>query len=118
MATPKPPAQDAKPEAVRTYFSTILTEFHNVPEADAVSIASHWKYGRGSEISYYGIDTYRSIFGPEAGILLYGHARQELRTGRRGPSSKAATKRSEVDLFGQEPGGTSFKDVNSAVRNC
>jgi hypothetical protein len=111
MATPKPPAQDAQPEAVRTYFHTILTELHNVSEQEAVSIASHWKYGRGSEISYYDIDTYRSIFGPEVGNLLYGHARQELRKGRRGPSQgtgKASRTQPQVDLFGQEPGGKSF----------
>jgi len=113
MATPKPPARDASPEAVRTYFSAILKELHNLPEADAVSIASHWKYGRGSEISYYDIETYRSIFGPEAGTLLYGHSRQQLRTGRHGPSSQSSgIERSRVDLFGQEPGGGSFLNTH------
>jgi hypothetical protein len=117
MATPKPPAQDATPEAVRTYFTTILKELHNVSEADAVSIASHWEYGRGSEIPYYDIDTYRSLFGPEVGILLYGHARQELRSGKRGPSQGTGKvpRKPEVDIFGQEPSGESLKHVKSGT---
>jgi hypothetical protein len=38
------PAQDAPPKVVRTYFSTILTQFHDIPEAEAEKIAANWRY--------------------------------------------------------------------------
>ncbi len=58
------------------------------------------------------METYRLIFGVEAGTILFGHARGELRTGRRGPStgfgrSSRDIVASEVvkeDMFGLPPG--------------
>jgi hypothetical protein len=86
MPTPQPPEIDASPVHVRNWFITLLVDLHGVPEAEAQEIASKWKYGRGSELLYYDVDTFRTIFGSEAGTLLFGHARRELRTFRRIPS--------------------------------
>ncbi|TVY83071.1 hypothetical protein LSUE1_G004003 [Lachnellula suecica] len=124
METPAAPSRDAPPSEVRTYLTTILKTCHGVPEAEALEIAANWQYGRGSEITYYDIGTYRTLFGPEAGVLLYGHARRELRIGRRGPSDNGTRSQTgkETDIFGQTPGSTvllcwmamSEKDANKA----
>jgi hypothetical protein len=110
MATPQPPERDASPSNVRSWFVVILTDLHGVPENEAREIASKWKYGRGSELNYYDVDTFRLIFGSEAGTLLFGHARRELRTMRRSPSSgvgdveKEKVERPKSDIFGLTPG--------------
>ena len=97
MATPQPPDRDASPSNVRNRFITILTDLHGVPESDARDIASKWKYGRGSELNYYDVDTFRTIFGSEAGTLLFGHARRELRMRRKSPSTGVGEREKEEE---------------------
>jgi hypothetical protein len=109
MATPQIPDRDASPTSVRNWFVTILTDLHSVSESEARDIASKWKYGRGSELLYYDVDTFRVIFGGEAGTLLFGHARRELRSFRNGPSTGVGgkdkeRKRPTTDLFGLTTG--------------
>jgi hypothetical protein len=79
MATPPPfPPPSATPPEVRTYFTALLSTLHSGPEPDAEKIASKWSFGRGSELRYYDLSTFREIFGFEAGTVLFGHARGEL----------------------------------------
>jgi hypothetical protein len=110
MATPPPPERDASPSNVRSWFVTILTDLYGVSENEVREIASKWKYGRGSELNYYDVDTFRLIFGSEAGTLLFGHARRELRTVRKSPSTgvgiveKEKVERPKSDIFGLTPG--------------
>jgi hypothetical protein len=79
-----------------------------VSKVDAQEIASKWQYGRGSELTYYDIDTFRLIFGVEAGTLLYGYARKELRTSKTAPNGglrqQGKVERPKKDIFGMEPG--------------
>ena len=109
MSTPEAPLRDAPPSEVQSYFTNILVDLHGIPEKEAKEIGSRWKYGRGSEVTYYDVDTFRAIFGPEVGTVLFGHARRELRAGRRGPSQgvKQSEKKeiAKHDLFGLTPGG-------------
>ncbi|KAH6703204.1 hypothetical protein BKA61DRAFT_619114 [Leptodontidium sp. MPI-SDFR-AT-0119] len=110
MATSEPllPSHDATPSTVRAYFARVLCDRHDVPREEAENIAAKWRYGRGSEVAYYDVDTFRSIFGGEAGNLLFGYARKELRTSGASPSSRLG--RGEVvgkcrkDIFGMTPG--------------
>ena len=112
MATPPLPPPDATPVAVRGWFTTILTDLHSLPAPDAIEIASKWRYGRGSELTYYDMETFRLIFGAEAGTVLFGHARRELRTGKSsssmgfGRSSRdvVASEIVKEDMFGLPPG--------------
>jgi hypothetical protein len=78
------PLPDASPAAVRGYFTTLLHTLHSVPEPEAARIAVKWQFGRGSELRYYDITTFREIFGVEAGTVLFGHARGELGNGGNG----------------------------------
>jgi hypothetical protein len=53
------------------------------------------------------------MFGPEAGIFLYGYVRRELRTARTAPSSglgkgEKRMEKPKVDMFGLEPGSEIF----------
>lgn len=57
----------------------------SVTPDEAHEIASRWKYDRGSELLYYyDVQTFRDIFGSEAGVLLYGYARGGVIIIRRG----------------------------------
>jgi len=104
MATPTPPTQDATPTEVRSWFTTLLCDLHGVPETEATEIASKWRFGRGSELTYYDVDTFRNILGGEAGTILFGHARTELRTDKRGPTGGVNPPRKKKDIFGLTPG--------------
>jgi hypothetical protein len=86
MSTPPPPDEEADPAEVRKWFTKILTSLHEVPLIKSNDIVAKWQYGRGSEITYYDVETYREIFGAEAGTILFGHARRELGVMKRGPS--------------------------------
>jgi hypothetical protein len=108
MAMPLPPL-DASPATVRTWFTTLLTDLHSVPENEAREIASKWQFGRGSELRYYDVGTFRDIFGAEVGTLLFGHARRELGGAVRGPSPgvgrvSTAREKPTSDIFGLTPG--------------
>jgi hypothetical protein len=59
-------------ESVRTYFHTILTEHYSIPSSEASTIVSAWRYGKDREVFHFDIETYRQIFDPEIGSLLYG----------------------------------------------
>jgi hypothetical protein len=102
MATPTPPPQDATPTEVRSWFITLLCDLHAVPENEAKEIASKWRLGRGSELIYYDVDTFRNIFGGEEGTILFGHARGELQTDKKGPTG--SMKALKKDIFGLTPG--------------
>ncbi|KFX94575.1 hypothetical protein V490_04304 [Pseudogymnoascus sp. VKM F-3557] len=56
----------------------------------ANEMAAKWQYGRGSELTYYDVATFRSVFGAKAGYLLYGYAKKELRTSWICPSGNLA----------------------------
>jgi len=112
MSTPTPtrPPPTATPSEVRAYFSTLLTALHSVPKSEAEKIAAKWQFGRGSELKYYDLSTFREIFGVEAGTVLFGHARGELN----GDGAKAVVNggnglvlkkgKVEKDIFGVTPG--------------
>ena len=107
--TPSPtiPPPTTTPSEVRTYFSTLLTTHHSVPEPDAKKIASKWQFGRGSELQYYDLSTFREIFGVEAGTVLFGHAKGELSgegakgvvNGKGGPALVLKKAKIEKDIF-------------------
>jgi len=50
------------------------------------------------------VDTFRNIFGGEAGTILFGHARRELRTDKMGPTDGVNPPRRKKDIFGLTPG--------------
>ncbi|KFZ08037.1 hypothetical protein V501_06121 [Pseudogymnoascus sp. VKM F-4519 (FW-2642)] len=115
--TPSPPSHNATPLEVRDYFAGVLFNFHDVSLEQAHEIAAKWEYGRGSELTYYDVATFRSIFGAEAGTLLYGYARKELRTSRTGPSgnlgNRGILEKPQNDIFGATPGFATY--LSSAV---
>jgi hypothetical protein len=111
MSEPSPPPPTATPAEVRTYFTHILTTLHFVPDVDARKIAAKWQFGRGSELKYYDQATFREIFGWEAGTVLCGHARGELKAGKGSNKTSVAVvddgtvnNRPEKDIFGLTPG--------------
>jgi hypothetical protein len=129
LTTPPP---DANPATVREYFTTILHTLHSVPEPEAARIAAKWQFGRGSELKYYDIITFREIFGVEAGTVLFGHARGELRSEGHGPgkSESGAGEMGNVgvgmrivrgkekpakDIFGITPGCESPFNLSGSV---
>ncbi|KAI1420684.1 hypothetical protein F5Y12DRAFT_772025 [Xylaria sp. FL1777] len=73
----RPPAE-SPPATVRAYFVALLHERHGVPKDQAVSIAAAWRLGRGAELAIYDLQTFRDLFGSEAGMLLYTYARDGL----------------------------------------
>ena len=75
---PSPPL-DATPDEVRTYILALFTTFHSVSEPLAIEIASKWKFGRGYEPKNYDMATFKEIFGPEAGVVLFAHAKGHSR---------------------------------------
>jgi hypothetical protein len=114
MSQPSPsiPQQDASPEQVRTYFVTVLATYHGLSTDEASVIASNWKFGRGSELKYYDLETFRGIFGIEAGTLLYyyatnGPSRPSL-PGAATPSRANSHKIRERDIFNLPPGCTDY----------
>ncbi|KAI0965901.1 hypothetical protein F4678DRAFT_467036 [Xylaria arbuscula] len=52
-----------------------LATVHGVPEDEAASIATAWSLGRGTEPATYDLQTFRDLFGSDAGMLLYKYAR-------------------------------------------
>ncbi|RJE20361.1 hypothetical protein PHISCL_07300 [Aspergillus sclerotialis] len=100
---PHHPDPTSSPDVVRIYLTTLLRHYHDIPGEEARAIASNWKYGRGSEILYYDLETFRAMFGSEAGMLLY----RDVRRGNATISSNTRTftsSTSERDLFGCPPG--------------
>jgi len=78
MATQQPPrpfsphAQKLKSAAeVRAHFARVLVQTHQIPSPEAHDLVKPWKYGTGNEVSTFDAETYRGIFGPEVGMLLY-----------------------------------------------
>lgn len=102
------PPHDADPSAVRHYLAQVLYYKCNIPIEEAKDIAANWQYGQGSALTYFDIDTFRAIFGGEAGALLHHHVvteEQILRSPTREVSEKE-TNMENKDLFGMSPGGT------------
>ncbi len=112
MAAPPTPKLDASPATARSWFTTILRDLHSVPEGEAREIASNWRFGRGSELRYYDVRTFRDIFGAKVGTLLFGQARKELGSNVKGLSGVAGRKsaagghrgRLKTDNSGLTPG--------------
>ena len=109
-ATPQSPERDASPSNVHSWFFTILKDLHSVHENEVREIASKWKYRRNSELSYYDVNIFRLVFKSEAGTLLFGHARRELRIAKGSPSTgvgqveKAKVERPKSNIFRLTPG--------------
>jgi hypothetical protein len=103
---PTRPNSEASPSVVRDYLAAVLSTYHDVPEDTARAIASGWKYGRGSEFAYYDVQTFRDMFGSEAGNLLYGHARRQMKrsSGTRVTPTAATDENNNEDIFGLPPG--------------
>ena len=100
---PHHPDPTSSPDVVRIYLTTLLRHYHDIPGEEARVIASNWKYGRGSELFYYDLDTFRAMFGSEAGMLLYRDVRRGNATTN--SSTRISTNTSsERDLFGCPPG--------------
>ena len=100
--TSKPPPlpnPTSPPGDVRVYLTKLLQHHHGIDEEEAREIASNWKYGRGSDLFYYDVETFRGMFGSEAGMLLY-------RDIGRGNVRSSRSSDSEEDLFGCPPGCT------------
>lgn len=107
---PSPPPLDATPLAVREYISHILHNHYDVPTQEAENLAAQWKYGRGSELRTFDVDVFRSIFGVEAGTMLFAYVRKELGSLKASSSGTLAgggmAQRAEKDIFGLTPGCT------------
>lgn len=109
---PNPTLTEARCSTVRDpcLFRTSAPQTHDVSKEESQKITDKWQFGRGSELTYYDIDTFRTIFGVEAGTLLFGYARGELRTNRTSPSVGSGsgrgnnTRSEEKDIFGNTPG--------------
>ncbi|KAF5879588.1 uncharacterized protein Bfra_006795 [Botrytis fragariae] len=105
---PSVPPLDATALTVREYISHILHNHYDVPKHEAESLATQWKYGRGSELRTFDVDVFRSIFGVEAGTLLFAYLRNELGPLKAGSNKKlaggGAAQRAERDIFGLTPG--------------
>jgi hypothetical protein len=112
MSHPSPPIPqaDASPEQVRTYFANVLATHHGLSTEEASVIASNWKLGRGSELKFYDLKTFRGIFGIEAGTLLYYYATNKLASSSLpGTTTIPRTnnyKIKERDIFNLPPGCT------------
>ncbi|KAK0118325.1 hypothetical protein ONS95_012619 [Cadophora gregata] len=101
---PVPPTS-ATPSEVRTYFSTLLSTLHSAPAKNAEEIASKWKLGRGEEMLSFDIETYREIFGREAGTVLFRHVnRKDAKKGASTTVHSSQRERPKRDIFGLEPG--------------
>ncbi|PVH83250.1 hypothetical protein DL98DRAFT_413164 [Cadophora sp. DSE1049] len=100
------PPPSATPSEVRTYFTTLLSNLHSVPTSDAKGTASKWKLGRGEEMLSFDIETYRQIFGWEAGTALFGHVNAtKSKKGAGNPKGQSSEReRPKRDIFGLEPG--------------
>lgn len=99
------PSPSSTPTEVRTYFTTLLTTLHGVPEPEAQAIAAKWRLGRGTELRSYDLTTFREIFGVEAGTVLYGHVKGVIApTSPPLRSVRARNERPEKDIFGFTPG--------------
>ncbi|TGO54094.1 hypothetical protein BOTNAR_0277g00090 [Botryotinia narcissicola] len=107
---PSVPPPDATSFTVREYISHILHNHYDVPKHEAEDLATQWKYGRGSELRTFDVDTFRSIFGVEVGTLLFEYVRKELGLSKAGSNEKlaggGAAHRAEKDIFGITPGFT------------
>jgi len=116
------PPQRRDTAAARTYFTAILCDFHSVPEEEANGVASNWRSGRGSELIFNNVETLRTMFGPEAGTLLYGYARREWRTACTAPSSGLGKgerlEKSKVGMLGLEPGCEIFLILHKNLYEC
>jgi hypothetical protein len=110
MVTSEPllPPPNATPSTVRAYFARVLRDRYDIPREEAEDIAAKWRYGRGSEVAYYDIDTFRSIFGGEVGDLLFRYTREGVKTSGAGTSSTLGrgevVGKSKKDIFGLTPG--------------
>jgi len=109
---PERPDHDCSPAEIQTYFATILRDIHHVSDDEAWKIASNWRIGRGHELQYYDIETFRGMFGPEAGNLLYGYAHNEVEWPPKAPKSMRRRRAREMsadevprDFFGLPRGG-------------
>jgi hypothetical protein len=75
-ASPKPSQQPlsclSAPE-LREYFANILTRYYHIPAPEAKQQVEAWEHGTGAFALSLDADKYRSIFGPETGMLLYNH---------------------------------------------
>ncbi len=60
-------------QSVREYFAKVLVEKYSVPQSEAEVYTSKWRYGTAREVVGFDVETYRQIFGPEIGGILYGH---------------------------------------------
>lgn len=69
------PKDDAPASEVREFFSQTLINGYNVALSDAETIASQWRYGGGTELAYFDVEAFRSIFGGEVGTILYEKSR-------------------------------------------
>ncbi|KAG4411939.1 hypothetical protein IFR04_014913 [Cadophora malorum] len=114
-ATPIP-TPSATPSEVQIYFTSLLSTLHSVPANEAQEIALKWKLGRGQEMSSFSVDTYRQIFGWEAGTVLYGHVNGTKANKRSGTKLQPTEKdRPKTDIFGLEPGCESPFQVSIPV---
>ncbi|TGO46110.1 hypothetical protein BCON_0344g00020 [Botryotinia convoluta] len=87
---PSVPPLDATSFTVREYISHILHNHYDVPKNEAENLAAQWEYGRGPELRTFDVDTFRSIFGVEAGTLLFAYVMKELGPPKAGSNRKLA----------------------------
>ncbi|CAL3964971.1 hypothetical protein PZA11_002158 [Diplocarpon coronariae] len=57
---------------IRDFFSQLLQKHYSLPRDTADALVRPWLYGQEKEIMSYDLDTYRALFGPEIGAILYG----------------------------------------------
>lgn len=88
------------PSAVCAYFTAVLHQLHGVPEDEAAVIASAWKLGRGSKLASFDLQTFRDLFGSEAGMLLYIYAQEDSLTA----TARTLALLPRRTLFGVKPG--------------
>mgnify|MGYP005996737705 CR=1 len=87
----------------------VLHDIYHVAKGTATDIASNWEYGPGSALTLFDVQTFREIFGPEAGALMYHYIASNVKSppGSTNPAHGQQRIEAEVkkDLFGLRTGG-------------
>lgn len=74
------PAEDAEPSIVRQFIADVLHSIYHVSKEKATDIASNWKHGSGSGLTLFDVETFREMFGPEAGALVYHYVASDVKS--------------------------------------
>lgn len=90
---------------MREFIVNALHGIHHVTEDKAIDIAANWKYGSGSALTLFDVDTFRPLLSAETDALMYLYI-----VGGKGGSQSVNEKQiiglmTRKDLLGLQPGG-------------